>query len=243
MNTKSDIITAAVQLISSRPESAQAGYDFVPFKTSAETDYEFILGQELECFMYNFSLQKVTLENPEFIPDKDGEPRQDLVKYSAPSDISYPLAVVKESDIPDARLFLGKRGTKNTPSLYYSLQDENKIFVQTYPEADENLVLLYVSNDPPVQRMSSSFKNGLRYGIAANIALTKVQQKSVAQQFSAISKTSFEKARKLSLYGANTKYYFNTPVSRSIYSATTDGDTPNSLVPESLGVYDRYRRT
>ncbi len=242
MKTKNQIITAAINLITTHPQTAVSGYSYSPYKSAAETDYEFELAEEMESFTYSFSLTQFTLQNPVSILDDNGEVRTDLQSFTIPEDVSYPLAVLKESEIPDARTFIGSRGTKNIASYVYSVQENSSMLVQAPTDLEEALVLLYVTNNPAVERMSGSFKKGLRYAIGATLAQRYIQQRNVVHDYRAISKSSFQKAQKLSLYGQNTKFFTRTSVSDSVYTADVTGRDTNR-VSNTGRLEDRYRNS
>ena len=232
---KAQLIEDAVVLLNSHPQTPTIGYGNDTFRSSAQVHYEYIVGPEMEKFIYGFGLKDFPLTNP----TED----QDYLIFEIPKDVGPIICVNTKDNLPDIIQLIGKAGLISVGSYQYAKLPSNKIqaCVSDYSTLTEELVIAYISTDPPVVDMTESFKRGVRFGIAAELASKFIQSTAVKQDWERKATAAFSWARKLALEGSNPWRYVRAETADAAELAGPDGRT-DGYTNEAV-IYSGSRRT
>ena len=168
MNTKAEIVQAAIQLLSERvPTSLSSSSGTRPVDAGVAS-FDFNARSELNKYPYSFTFKPYKLSQ-KAVFDADAWPQNTNTVYSyytPPADMGRPLAVVTAEVLESSfqPLIIGKRNVRSVPYTYIFSQNT----IQVASE-DDNLWLVYSSTEIEVPKMNEPFKNALRYFIAADL--------------------------------------------------------------------------
>lgn len=196
MDTKDLIVRSAIELLSSNLPPVNAGGEQSRQFSAASRHYDFVLGNEVENYLYQFTITLVPLVNPTtgVFPERSG-----IRYYDKPQNLGEIFGVFPNDQVSSALQLLQARGKNNIGTIHY-ISVGNYIQVSS---ADQNLTLVYSNRNPDPISMSVSFKDGLRHRIASLLAVDFTNNRRLSAQFAQQAQVLFEKARRYDSFGIN----------------------------------------
>lgn len=220
MKTRAEIVEAGLKLLSSyAPTPINDETASIPVDAGL-IHYELIVGQELESYLYQFSLKVRALNNS--IEPEELQPLADFETYSyfaKPENSGIIIGAVDASQVQPTLSIISRKGKNFIRTFNHQLYGD---YIQL-PKTDDPLYLIYVNSDPEPSSMSTTFKNGIVFGIASRFLITYKDQRRTRMEFIKQMEMSFKKARTFDNYAFNKGYKKVDTLDEILQGGGTDG--------------------